>query len=567
MAAGAGLRYKSGNSRTVIAIMQRTQLVRRTALAILLLAGAVAAPSGAQEADEQIRARVEELASTGVLEAAGVPIAARNLIPRIYEARKFEPTWRSAEQIDGLLEVIGDSYLEGLDPQDYHLDAVRSAREAFANLAALSPGDRASYDIMLTDSVIRLGYHLRFGKVDPVALDSHWNGVRDLGDEDPAKTIQSAIDSSSLRKFAAEVIPRPFLYDRFKAALAQYRALAAAGGWPTVPTGPTLKAGMTDARVPVLAQRLAVTGDLALIAAGAATTLYDGDVVAAVERFQQRHGLTADGAVGPATLAEMNVTVEQRIEQIRANLERARWVTYDPASEFIAVNIAGFQAYLLRRGEIVWRSRVQVGRPFTQTPVFAAKMTYLVFNPTWTVPPGILRNETLPAIRRDPGYLAARDMDMFDSSGNIVDPASVDWSKTRGTGFRVVQRPGPNNALGRVKFMFPNEHSVYLHDTPSRNLFERDSRAFSHGCIRVDDVYGLALRLLGSRWDRERIDALIAKGKTETVVLDKPMPVMLLYWTTEPDATGRISFFPDVYSRDAPVIAALAQPFRPSERM
>ena len=324
---------------------------------------------------------------------------------------------------------------------------------------------------------------------------------------------------------------------------------------------------MTDGRVPVLARRLTVTRDFNPGSATSDTTLYDGELVAAVQRFQQRHGLAADGSLGPATLEAMNVTAEQRVEQIRANLERARWVLYDPASEFIVVNIAGFRAYLVRGDEVVWRSKVQVGRPYTQTPVFAAKMTYLVFNPTWTVPPGILRKETLPAIRRDPGYLAARNMDMFDPAGNVVDAATVDWATVRGTGFRVVQRPGPSNALGRMKFMFPNEHLVYLHDTPSRDLFERDSRAFSHGCIRVEDVYGLALQLLGSRWDRERTDKLIATGKSETVILDKPVPVMLLYWTTEIDAAGRVSFFPDVYSRDAAVIAALAQPFKPTERL
>ena len=268
--------------------------------------------------------------------------------------------------------------------------------------------------------------------------------------------------------------------------------------------------------------------------------------------------------MGPATLAALNVTVEQRVEQIRANLERARWVFYDPGSEFLVVNIAGFRAYLLRRGEIIWSSRVQVGRPYTQTPVFAAKMSYIVFNPTWTVPTSIVRNETVPAIRRDPNYLASHNMDVFDSSGKMVDPASVNWSATNGGPYRFVQRPGPNNALGRMKFMFPNEHAVYLHDTPSRSLFERDNRAFSHGCIRVDDVYGLAVTLLGSGWSRERIDRVIAGGKTETVFLDKPLPIMLLYWTTEVDAAGRVSFFTDVYSRDAAVIAALKEPFRPS---
>jgi murein L,D-transpeptidase YcbB/YkuD len=236
-------------------------------------------------------------------------------------------------------------------------------------------------------------------------------------------------------------------------------------------------------------------------------------------------------------------------------------VFYDPESEFLVVNVAGFQLYLVRRGDIVWRTRVQVGRPYRQTPIFRAEMTYLVVNPTWTVPPTILRNDILPAVRRDPAYLASRNIDVFDSRGRAVDAAAADWSG-RNPPYRLVQRPGIDNALGRIKFMFPNEHAVYLHDTPSRDLFERDSRAFSSGCIRVENPLELAGHLLGSGRAQDRLEALVASGRTETVFLDKPMTVMLLYWTAEVDAQGRISFFPDVYQRDAAVIAALAEPFR-----
>jgi len=256
----------------------------------------------------------------------------------------------------------------------------------------------------------------------------------------------------------------------------------------------------------------------------------------------------------------LNVPVAARIEQLRANLERARWVFYEPESEFLVVNIAGFTLYHLRRGEVVWRTRVQVGRPYRQTPIFRAEMTYLVVNPTWTVPPTVLREDILPEVRRNPAYLASRHIDVFDSRGAGVDPATANWSG-RNPPYRLVQRPGPDNALGRVKFMFPNEHSVYLHDTPSRDLFSRDSRAFSSGCIRVENPFELAEQLLGSQ-GRERLDAIVASGRTETVFLEKPIPIMLLYWTAEPDATGRVSFLPDVYARDAAVIAALAQPFR-----
>jgi murein L,D-transpeptidase YcbB/YkuD len=295
-------------------------------------------------------------------------------------------------------------------------------------------------------------------------------------------------------------------------------------------------------------------------------TEYEGEIVAGVRRFQERHGLAADGAVGPATLAALNVPVEARIEQIRVNLERTRWIMGDVAEDFIVVNIAGFRLYLVRGGEPVWTTRVQVGQPYRRTPVFVATLTYLVLNPTWTVPPTILRRDILPAVRDDVGYLAARGIDVVDDSGMIVDAATVDWSSPSFP-YLLVQRPGPDNALGRVKFMFPNEHFVYLHDTPRRDLFDRESRAFSSGCIRVEHPLDLAGQLLGEGWSQERIDAVLAAGRMQTVFLDDPIPVLLLYWTAEVDAAGRVVFHPDVYARDADVALGLAGPFRASVRL
>jgi murein L,D-transpeptidase YcbB/YkuD len=538
----------------------RTFLVAAALLAYVLSASSAAA----QALDEAIRTLVEDLAASGDVAVDGAPIASRHLILKLYEARAFEPTWTSVAQIDSLLEVIDESQREGLDPRDYHVERVRAAREAFGRLESLPPEERAGLDLLLTDSVIRLGYQLRFGKVDAVALNPHWNMTRDLVSEDAAATIQAAINSASMHEFAEKVIPRVFLYQRFKVALAEYRGIAANGGWPTIETGATLKPGMTDARVSVLARRLAITRDLDSSIERSNEDLYDATLVQAVQHFQRRHGLAADGAVGAATLAALNVPVEQRIDQLRANLERARWVFYDPESEFLVVNIAGFRLYLVRRGEVVWTTRVQVGQPYRRTPVFTSTVRYLVLNPTWTVPPGILSRDILPRVRQDPGYLATRNIELIDDAGAIVDPATVDWS-SRGVPYRFVQPAGATNALGRVKFMFPNDYSVYLHDTPSRDLFDRESRAFSSGCIRVEEPLELAQRLLGSGWDRRRIEAAIESGETRTVFLEKPMPVMLLYWTAEVDEPGVVSFFPDVYGLDDAIMRALEAPFRASD--
>jgi murein L,D-transpeptidase YcbB/YkuD len=538
------------------------ELFRRLAFPTALLI-VIARPLLAQEVDELIRAHVEELRATGALTIDGTAIASRHMIPRVYEAREFTPTWTSAEQIAGLLELVEESNLEGLDPVDYNVDAVRAAHAAFESGAALASAERAGFDIILTDSLIRLGYHLRYGKVDPVELDPVWNLTRALVSEDPARTIQEAIDAPSMREFARDVIPRNEFYLNLKSALAEYRVLAAAGGWPSVPAGPTLAPGMSDARVPALRARLDVTRDLDAVAIGAEDEVYDGATVEGVRRFQARHGLEQDGAVGPATLAALNVPVEARIEQMRVNLERARWVLGDLGDDYLVVNIAGFRLYVVRNDEIVWTTRVQVGQPYRRTPVFVATLSYLVFNPTWTVPPTILRRDILPAVRNDVAYLASRNIDVIDDGGMVVDPTAIDWSGSTFP-YQFVQRPGPNNALGRVKFMFPNEHFVYLHDTPSRDLFDRESRAFSSGCIRVEDPLELARLLLRRDWDQDRIDGILAAGRTQTVTLDDPITLLLLYWTAEVDADQRVVFHADVYARDANVGAALAAPFRPS---
>jgi murein L,D-transpeptidase YcbB/YkuD len=260
-----------------------------------------------------------------------------------------------------------------------------------------------------------------------------------------------------------------------------------------------------------------------------------------------------DGVIGPTTARVLNVPASRRVRQLEINLERARWVFDDITDDFIIVNIAGFTAYVVRDREVVWQTRVQVGSTYHKSPVFRDEMKYLVFNPTWTVPYSIATKEILPQIQSEPDYFAKRDFDVKDRNGKLVDPESIEWSELsrRNFPYTLVQRPGPNNALGRVKFMFPNEHAVYLHDTPSKSLFGRAERAFSHGCIRVENPFKFAEILLGADgWTQDRFQEVLDSGEIKTVFLSKPMPVMLLYWTAQVDPGGDVHFYQDVYDRD-----------------
>jgi murein L,D-transpeptidase YcbB/YkuD len=295
---------------------------------------------------------------------------------------------------------------------------------------------------------------------------------------------------------------------------------------------------------------------------------YDAELEAAVKRFQERHGLTADGAVGPATRAAMNVPVEQRIDQIRINLERARWVLHEMKGEFVLVDVAGFYVSYFRDDEPIWTSKVIVGRPYRETPIFRSLITYVVLNPTWTIPPGILAKDKLPILKRDPGYLKRNNIRVIDSAGREVNPYSVNWSQysaSRLPPYQLRQDPGEDNALGLVKIMFPNPYLVYLHDTPSKSLFDQDQRTFSSGCIRVQKAFELAELVLNDpvRWNQETLAAAVATKKMQTVNLAKPVPVLILYWTAQPLPNGQVMFRNDVYGRDPPTLAALNGAFSP----
>jgi murein L,D-transpeptidase YcbB/YkuD len=536
-----------------------------SAVLLLLIFTAAAAQGTGLDSDatrELLRGSIEQIHSGSEVRIGDASIAAVRVLPEFYERRNFRLAWTDPRDIEELLQRLDTVHTEGLDARDYHTAEIRRLRTDAGSTA--DPTLAVGLDLLLTDSLIRLGYHLLYGKVNPEEFDADWNFSRDLADRDPATALQNALDAESLDGFLSELTPRGLFYTRLRTALDKYRAIAAAGGWPTVTDGPVLKPGASDPRVVAVRRRLAATGDLKLPRT-VDHELYDEALEAAVTRFQHRHGLAADGVLGPDTLREMNVSAAARVDQIRVNLERARWVFRDVVDDFILVNIAGFKVHLVRDRKLAWTARAQVGKPYRKTPVFKSTMEYLVFNPTWTVPPTILAKDILPRASKDPQYLHRKNIDVIDRDGKILDPASVNWGAYASGGFPYTmrQRPGPANALGRVKFIFPNEHFVFLHDTPSRELFDRADRTFSSGCIRVENPLELAELLLDdeANWIAEQIQAVLDGGKTRTVFLQEPLPVMILYWTATVEDDGTIVFMKDVYQRDQRVLDGLDAAF------
>ncbi len=442
--------------------------------------------------EEPMQPLLRQLASEGQLEIAAATIYDLRVTQQFYQRKDWAPAWTRPESITELALAIEQAGREGMNGQDYHQRQVQGLLDGSLSL------DIPSRDLLLSDSLVRLTYHYALGKVDPREYVNSWNFDRELPDIDPVAWMGQVIGNGGIGAGLDRLKPATPLYGNMVRALARYRALAAEGGWGSVAEGPTLRVGDSGARVAQMRLRLQAEGDREAAAApGGDPQSFDAGLEQAVIRFQRRYRLDADGVVGKQTVAAMNVSIERRVGQLRVNLERARLLRDIPDTA-VVVDIAGFEVSMFRDGQRLFNGRAQVGRPYRSTPVFSDTITYIEFNPTWTVPPTIFKNDVLPAIKRDPGYLAKRDMQVLTMDGREVDPAAVDWElyPRQGFPYMIRQRPGPANALGRLKIMFPNEHMVYLHDTPSRELFRRSERTFSSGCIRVENAEQLAALLL-----------------------------------------------------------------------
>ncbi|PLW82707.1 murein L,D-transpeptidase [Kineobactrum sediminis] len=472
-----------------------------------------------------------------------------NDLARFYRSRDYRPLWNQLGDVRGLKQALNELTADGLNPGHY----------AVPDIAA-EVGGPLRREIAITRVWLQALFHLYFGALDRDSIEPLWR-YRD--------TDFSSQRNDLLEMALAHADNPAAAFGRARVDLATYKALRAAhtqlaaeqaiaAPWPEVPTGPTLSPGSHDPRVVALRQRLRASGYL--LPATDTPGHYDQSLETAVTDFQYRHSLAGDGLVGPLTVGALNITRKDRLRQLRANLERWRWLARELDPEMVIVDIAGAQIRYYQDGRLWWEARTIVGTDRRKTPSLRSAITHFTFNPSWTVPPTILRHDKLPAIRHDLEYLEEQQLSVLDQQGQPLDPQQLDWQQPGPIILR--QAPGADNPLGVVAIRFPNPFAVYLHDTPQKYLFQRSRRAHSSGCVRVEDVLSLVKALLESagECDHEALSAIIDGGETRRVSLVKPVPLLMDYWTATTDASDQLLLRSDYYHRDGTLARALEQP-------
>lgn len=475
-------------------------------------------------------------------------------VRKIYSENGYRLLWTSNIEINEFLKEIEHADYEGLNPDDYHLSALKRMQLSDET----SDEFLIERDLMLTDAFLLYASHLLSGKVNPVTIDANWHVTRNEGD--PVALFNSTIRSNNYNQAIRDLIPRNTYYLGLKKALNDYKTIQKKGGWHEINKGLDIKPGMSDSRIPDIRRRLGVGLDSEKFHSADTSKLYDKKLFKAVVNFQRSHGFSGDGIIDDPTIKTFNIPIEKRIKQIETNMERWRWLPQNLSNYYILVNIANYELQIIRNGVIERTHKIIAGKPVRKTPVFSSKVKYLVFNPTWTVPPTILVNDVIPETKKSYEYLSNKKIKVFDAKGNQLKIDTINWSSKRVLSYNYVQDPGSHNALGAVKFMFPNTFNVYLHDTPSKELFSKTNRAFSSGCIRVQEPLKLAEYLLNDtvKWNAEKIKATVEANITQAVNLKEMPNVHILYLTTF-ISDERVAFRKDIYERDESLFAALKE--------
>ena len=480
--------------------------------------------------------------------ASAVTSEQQALVQGFYAQRSFLTVWNAPDRLDSLLLELLELEDDGLNPAHYQLDAIRQINPPS------TPEQQLCIELLASVGYLQALHDLQHGRLAQQQYEPLWQ-AQPAPAADPATTVLLAEQG---------LANLPVTFAQARPALAQYQHLRSAYQanrrqalpiWPALPNGPLLRPGMQDERIPLLQQRLSAEAYLpAAPPANEAALSYSPELVAAVKAFQSDHALQADGLIGAGTLSELNISPLARRDQLKVNLERWRWLAHELEANMLLVDIAGQRLTYFQQNQALWQTRVIVGRPSRPTPLLKSTVNRLTLNPTWTVPPTIYRKDKLPEIRRDIAFLKSHDLQVLDREGKSLDPEQIDWDNPGSIMLR--QSAGPKNPLGELVLRFANPFSVYLHDTPNRELFAKAPRALSSGCVRVEGVTQV-LDLLLDEAHRLSVEAKLASGKTSEYRLPQSLPILMAYWTAEASANGQALYRPDVYGHDAKLLAAL----------
>jgi len=469
-----------------------------------------------------------------------------------YREHKYKPLWLNAKgrlnRAYDLLHAIIHAEDEGLEPTDYYLEEIKKYWDSKV------PGDTIHLDLLLTAALYRYSNHVYSGKFKPRDLDVDWHIQNKPLDS--RKLLADVTSKESIAQLLKKLPPQHSGYQLLKKELKRFREFEQQGKLKKFKTGPILESGMHHKQVVQLRQRLEITGDL-LEGPLRSIDIFDQALAEAVTRYQVRHGLKADGRMGPQTRRSLNIRTAERIRQIRINMERWRWMPRKLGKRYLMVNMTGFELYIMEHGSAVLAMPVIIGKAYRSTPSFSGLISTMEYNPYWTIPANMAVEDFVPRQMHDSSFFAKKTIKLYRGWGENareIDPKTVNWSKLDKERFPywLRQEPGPKNALGRVKFLFTNPYQIYLHGTPDKHLFDRVVRTFSSGCIRVKDPVRLAAYMLndGSQQMEEEILANIHLGTNQSMKLPVSVPIYLVYWTAWVGRNGNINFRNDIYGRD-----------------
>ncbi|KZK83403.1 murein L,D-transpeptidase [Pseudovibrio sp. Ad13] len=531
-------------------------------------AGQVLDPSLSElsELEQTIR---DLIFSEDEIEQAGFSSRQVDALAEAYSLRNFRPVWFEDQSLtplaNRLIDEIRKAPTHGLDPQAYGVRQLASILDVMeASNATATLREIAVVELQLTHVFASYGAHLAGGVVRPTKVLKNvfiTPQVPKLND-----MLTQLEETRSVEQLFASLEPEAPSYDLLKDQLARYNA-ALTSDYPVyIEDGPSIRPGDTGARISQLEKRLQAEGYAPYYSGYSGTSeqevapaYYNDDMVALVKSFQKRHGLSVDGVVGKKTRAALNASLTDRRDQILVNLERMRWDDPLPSGRYVKVNVAEQIVRVMEGTDVLYETRTVVGKPRHATPLFSDTFEYAEINPTWGVPWSIATNEYLPKLRKNASALSGSGINVY-KNGRRVDPTAINWNAVskRRFGYQLRQKAGRKNALGAVKYMFPNKHNIYLHDTPSKRLFNKDQRAFSHGCIRVQDPFTFGEVLLsGSGHSRAKMEKLRARGKTVRLKLKETVPVHLRYYTAFAGDDGELQFREDIYKQDKAILEAL----------